>query len=1731
MSKAKKFGTFAGVFTPSVLTILGVIMYMRLGWVVGQAGLINTILIIFIAHLISITTGLGISSIATDKKIKTGGLYYMLSRSLGFPMGGSIGIALFIGTALSISLYLIGFAESFLAIEGIRNFLHLEQNINGFRIIGTIFLMLIAAIAFISSSLAIKSQYFILTAIALSIVSIILGFFINNDFAPTEIILTQSTEEIPLAVIFGIFFPAVTGFTAGVAMSGDLINPKRNIPFGTLGAIATGFVVYILLAIGFAYFVNRDMLMNDPNFLLTIAFSSPLVIAGIWGATLSSALGGILGGPRILQAMTKDGIGPKIFAKGHGASNEPRNALILVFILAEIGILIGELNVIASVVSMFYLASYGFINLAFFLENWASTDFRPTFKINKYFGLIGFLASFGVMFQLDMLSMFASLIIMLAIYVLLSRKELMSESGDVWQSVWLTIIRFALHKMDNKNIEVRNWQPNILLFSGGTNKRPHLIEFGKNLVGKFGLLSNFDLQESIDNKYLFSKLDQSITPENGANKGVFTRRKSCSNIYNGVETIVSTYGFSGIEPNTVLMGWARESKNPKRFATMIKRVCELDMNMVLIDYDQRYGYGEYKQIDIWWRGSGHHGNLALTLMKFITSSEKWSEANVRLMIVNPENNQASKIKSKAQQIIENLRLNAEIKIINNQIEQKSFYDIVRTHSLKSDLIVMGIPEILEGKEKEFADETNKLMTDIGTVVLLKASSQFKELNFGITKITIDNKNADNINFIISEVTENNNIDLPQNAAAAENIKNLHGNIQQINKELFNNYFNEFLSNSILLNKNLRDEINIKIENLPLLLKNKDINTQTIKLFTTLDDITNKLKTIINKYETEISINQKNIFEKGTKYYLNEVNNINKTIPEYQIFSYSTQELTVNTKDSKKERRFKKNNLIKLKFGGKTIKYKVKYKKLISSYLPTRLYKNYIDTVSKLCIFEVQHLLELQKLTNELRIKLLGLTIKPNSSNNYKEEIKELKEYFTKNIEQISETEQKSGMLLFNNLQNNTNTLISEISTNLKQINVNDLITRTKNKKTKIKDFLEEINEIPEIWHENQKLFLNTVKFEINLQEFENRLRILIKSYTNSSNNIIKTNSLKLIETVKNYLEDFISNYKKDEKTIFSPSNIQRNTNKDEILVTYREMLESEVEKTQASFKIFPEKTEILSSETFNNFTELQFKEIEKVELMAAGIVEYFFHIEFHTPVLNEIEILPEKLIEIENKAKNIIRLIAFTYFDADGKLVESKENEENDVIKFIEKRIIELDEIKTELEEEKKLHTSKINEHIQLLSGKLNIHSLINDSNTFSRYVGKYKKSKSVSLLIQKYRVAQQFSTNQINKLWFRHSQAILLKKSIEDKNKTQTTSINSIFNLIDKVSPKQEILKTLPFFYQQLFLRTYNYNNDFWKWRNTELLQIDKTIKRYYNDYSGAILIKGERFSGKTFLSQYAVHKFLPKHEKHIIKPPVTGSTDENYLKKAFTDATGIKGSYKRIFDNLKQGSVIIIEDLELWWEKSENGDTVLTKIFEIIDEYSDKNLFIVNINTYSYNTIKLINNIDRYFINIIDCKPFNAEEIKDIILFRHNSSGLKISYKNKTGEKIKLSDYAKLFAKYFNYSDGNIGVSLFYWISNISKSEQNGITIKSPQIIDSSGIENLEKEIYIILLQFLLHKRMDIPKLARVCLESEKKILSQIKYLKRTGIIVEEQSNVYTINKFIYPQIKKKLIDIDMI
>jgi amino acid transporter len=556
VAKARKFGAFGGVFTPSILSILGVIMFLRLPWIVGQAGLWSTLGIILVAHIISLSTGLSVASIATDKRVGTGGSYYIISRSLGLPIGGTVGLALFVGLSFSISLYLIGFSETFLSYFGF------EVSLYSIRIAGSLVLLLLAIVTLISTSLAIKTQYLIMGAMVLSLLSIFLG---NHSFTPDQPLLFPMSGALPWITLFAIFFPAVTGFQAGVSMSGDLSDPRKQIPLGTIAAILVGLVVYVGLTVFFSLTMDRSLLVGEPQVLFLTSWIPQLVIAGILGATLSSALGSILASPRILQAVSMDGILPGFFAKGYGASNEPRNALILAYLIAQSGILIGELNAIARIVSIFFIITYGFQNITYAVESWAGTDFRPSFKIPRMVSIIGALACIIVMIQLDVAALIVASILLTGLFLFLKKRELTLQTGDTWNSIWASLVKTGLGKLTASSRRANNWRPNVILFSGGEKTRPYLVEMGKSLVGKLGIFTNFELIEDPGTETPFRKTMESETGIQPGKVGVFTRYHECRDVYEGINTISRIYGFSGFEPNTILMGWARNTRNPEKF--------------------------------------------------------------------------------------------------------------------------------------------------------------------------------------------------------------------------------------------------------------------------------------------------------------------------------------------------------------------------------------------------------------------------------------------------------------------------------------------------------------------------------------------------------------------------------------------------------------------------------------------------------------------------------------------------------------------------------------------------------------------------------------------------------------------------------------------------------------------------------------------------------------------------------------------------------------------------------------------------------------------------------------------------------------------------------------------------------------------------------------------------------------------------------------------------------------
>jgi amino acid transporter len=710
----KRFGAFGGVFTPSILTILGVVMYLRLGWVVGNVGLAGALAIVVLSHAISVLTGLSVSSIATNRTVGAGGAYFMISRSLGGAAGAAIGIPLFFAQALSIAFYVVGFSESLAMLS-----LDVDP-----RLVGTAVCVLLTLVSLRGADLAIKAQYFVMAAIAFSLVS----FFIGRSAAPPEQIAWTNPEGLPFSVVFAVFFPAVTGIMAGVSMSGDLKNARRDLPRGTMAAIAVGFVVYLVVPFWLAANAGSAELAGNLRVMWDISRVPELIFVGVWAATLSSAIGSILAAPRTLQALAVDGFMPGFLGKGSGAANEPRIGLIFSFALAQVAILLGGLDVIARILTMFFLATYGVTNLACGLERWAaSPSFRPSFSVPWWVSLFGAAACFYVMSIIDLVAMVVAMIVVAAIYFLAQRRSLGNTFGDARHGIWAGLVRTSLLHYRRAPFHPVNWRPNLVIFGGNLARRFHLAELGSALVQDRGIVSFSQLLEGKirdlcdQRREAIELLEKQVQHEFPS---LFCRVDVVDDVHRGIVQVAQSYGAGNFEANTVMFGWTGKPERQEPLLGALRDLLLLDKSVLIVKHDKDRGLGVGRRIDIWWGGLERNGALMLLLAYLLNSHDRWREAEVRILTVVPNETQRRKAEKELAGIMEQTRLTAEARVLVRQPGQIS--DVMKQESGRSDLVMVGLRQPNpDEKAPDFFRHYSGILKALPTTMLVASAPSFE----------------------------------------------------------------------------------------------------------------------------------------------------------------------------------------------------------------------------------------------------------------------------------------------------------------------------------------------------------------------------------------------------------------------------------------------------------------------------------------------------------------------------------------------------------------------------------------------------------------------------------------------------------------------------------------------------------------------------------------------------------------------------------------------------------------------------------------------------------------------------------------------------------------------------------------------------------------------------------------------------------------------------------------------
>lgn len=676
-STGGRFNWFSGVFTPSILTVLGVIMYLRMGWVTGQAGLGMTLVIVVVTHLITGATALSMSSIATNRTVGTGGAYYMISRSLGPSVGSAVGLPLFFAQALSVTFYIVGFSEA------------VQQLVPGVPIvvIGTITNLAVLALAYRDTTLVIRAQYVVMAVIALSLVSFFTGD--TGDF-PARIDWFNDNGA-GFVQVFAVFFPAATGIMAGVSLSGDLRNPRRDIPLGSMLVTITSLVVYIAIPVWLALNFSNQGLIDNLDAMFLTASVPALIYIGVFGATLSSALGSIVAAPRTLQALAADGHAPRFFARGHGPNNEPRMGTLLTFALAQFGVAVGSLDAIAPVLTMFFLTTYGAINLASGLETWAQNpSFRPTFRVPAWVSIAGAIACFYVMSIINLPAMLVAALVLFGLFVYTERRRLDSAFGDARNGLWSALVLTGLRHLRQTREHPINWRPNLVVLGGDVTDRRHLLEISSALVQGRGVVSYVHLLDGSvsdrveERRALNARYQEQLA---ASHPNVFYRAEIVGDIHKGAITAAQSYGVGGFEANTIMLGWPRTDERVEGYVQMLRDLHMLERTILVVRESPEQQGASGGQIHVWWTGTTANGSLMLLLAHLVSQHRNWRTSQITVLTAVDDPAEIEQAEDRIRTLLTAARIDAATRVVLTA--GRRLNQVFRDASGGADLVFLG----------------------------------------------------------------------------------------------------------------------------------------------------------------------------------------------------------------------------------------------------------------------------------------------------------------------------------------------------------------------------------------------------------------------------------------------------------------------------------------------------------------------------------------------------------------------------------------------------------------------------------------------------------------------------------------------------------------------------------------------------------------------------------------------------------------------------------------------------------------------------------------------------------------------------------------------------------------------------------------------------------------------------------------------------------------------------------
>ncbi|MFZ0389716.1 MAG: hypothetical protein WAN36_04580, partial [Calditrichia bacterium] len=781
---------------------------------------------------------------------------------------------------------------------------------------------------------------------------------------------------------------------------------------------------------------------------------------------------------------------------------------------------------------------------------------------------------------------------------------------------------------------------------------------------------------------------------------------------------------------------------------------------------------------------------------------------------------------------------------------------------------------------------------------------------------------------------------------------------------------------------------------------------------------------------------------------------------------------------------------------------------------TRLHQSLRENLERAALGSYRLFSNLQKLLGAMRDSLGVLENHLKTGTIEAGVVNELHQKITEKIDQLRQERQQELTAVYVNLLKDGRAVLQEMVAESGHIDVNRRIKKIPHASSADQSAL---SEIPQRWSENKSLLTNFTVFEIRILGFQNRLKTIFQKFETEVLLSIENNPVAALQKTGTELQELAEN----------PSqSLERKTNPH---FSAGKPFRADVQALRADLREaaaeLPDEVVIVAEEFYQRLEEQPFQELEALTLALRRLMDYLLDTALLEPLQSEFDQFSQNLEQSLDESQDIRRLMQFQI----SNLAREESPDTAESLELI--RSIANDSLKRISAELNKVHG--LQENLQQFMDKL-LKDLFEKMNPYvmmhsAARVGQYIRVREGRKMLTRVettrsRIQSSFK-NLLVRIYYRKSQGVLLAKQIGLSGGNGYSRMDKMLSLAEALHPKPSILKSLPLFYRQLYLGKPLIGQEFRVNRVQESEKADAAFRRYKEGYAGGLLITGETNSGKSTISNMLAIRYSNRQPFFVINPPPAGDIELSAFEDALSRSLNMRGTAAELFEAAPAGSVFIFNDLESWWERSPQGWEVIDFLMEMMDTWSHRCFFIINMNLYAYNFINRVRKIEDHFLGVFPCSPMDAEELKEVIMLRHASSGLLLEYKGQAEGRISGFRQARLFGEIFNISRGNVGVALHIWISLIDKISENRLFLHQPQMPSLAPLDDLDNDWMILLSTLVLHRRLSVQRLLRITGLEQAELQPQVAKLKRSGLITENRAGVLETDPYLHPFLVDKL------